>query len=122
MKIPKQTESTSPQRLFSHVDIRVREGARALKFYDTLLAEFGFVRVTQAPFTEAEPTWRRERWEANDEFFGFIVDPQSKPNQNRIAFHASSTEEVDRVTVALRSADAQEIDGPTDYGGFSDVL
>ncbi|MDQ6827034.1 MAG: VOC family protein [Candidatus Eremiobacteraeota bacterium] len=106
------------QRLFSHVDLRVRDGPRALKFYDALLAEFGFIRVTQAPFTEAEPTWRREHWEANDEFFGFIVDPEFTANQNRIAFHASSRDQVDRVTVVLRSANAQALDGPMDYCGY----
>ncbi|HEY8297550.1 MAG TPA: VOC family protein [Candidatus Baltobacteraceae bacterium] len=105
-------------RLLSHIDLRVRDGARALAFYDTLLAEFGFLRVTEPPFTAVEPTWRRERWEANDEFFGFIVDPEFVPNQNRIAFHASSRDQVDRVTDAARKANARDIDGPEDYGGY----
>jgi catechol 2,3-dioxygenase-like lactoylglutathione lyase family enzyme len=106
------------QRLFSHVDLRVRDGAVALKFYDTFLAEFGFVRVTEPPFTDEEPTWRRERWQANDEFFGFIIDPEFVPNQNRIAFHATSREQVDRITHALKEAGARDIDGPADYRGY----
>lgn len=106
------------QRLFSHVDLRVRDGARALKFYDALMREFGFVRVTDPPFTEAEPTWRREQWNANDEFFGFIVHPNFQPNENRIAFHATSREQVDRITEVLRREGARDIDGPADYDGY----
>ncbi|HEY8314181.1 MAG TPA: VOC family protein [Candidatus Baltobacteraceae bacterium] len=106
------------QRLFSHVDLRVRDGARALAFYDALLAEFDFVRVTEFPFTEAEPTWRRQNWRANDEFFGFIIDSAFVPNANRVAFHATSREQVDRVTVAVRRANANEVDGPMEYDGY----
>lgn len=98
--------------LFSHVDLRVRDGARALVFYDVLLAEFGFSRVRELPFTEAEPVWRRTRWEANDESFGFVVDSEFSPNQNRIAFRSPTREHVDLVTAALRDVQAREIDGP----------
>ena len=103
------------QRLFSHIDLRVRDGVRALAFYDVLLKEFGFSRVEQ--FTKAEPVWRRAKWQANDEFFGFVVDPHFVPNHNRIAFHGSSFDHVDRVTAALRNIDAPELDGPQNYGG-----
>ncbi len=106
------------QRLFSHIDLRVKNGPRALAFYDVLLAEFGFTRVKQPPFDEVEPVWRSEGWAANDEFFGFVVDPEFQPNQNRIALHASSREQVDRVSLVLQSAEAREIDGPADYGGY----
>jgi catechol 2,3-dioxygenase-like lactoylglutathione lyase family enzyme len=106
------------QRLISHVDLRVRDGARALTFYDSLLSEFGFARVTDPPFTEAEPTWRRTRWKANDEFFGFIIDPDFVANENRIAFHATSREQVDRVTATLHDVKARDIDGPQDYDGY----
>ncbi len=69
------------QRLFSHVDLRVRSVAAVLKFYDAFLAEFGFIRVIEAPFTEEEPTWRREHWRANDEFIGLTADPEFMPNE-----------------------------------------
>jgi catechol 2,3-dioxygenase-like lactoylglutathione lyase family enzyme len=105
-------------RLFSHVDLRVRDGARALAFYDAVLGAFGFVRVTAPPFTEEEPTWRRPGWKANDEFFGFIIDPAFSPNANRIAFHAASVEEVDGVTEIAARAGARDVDGPANYDGY----
>jgi catechol 2,3-dioxygenase-like lactoylglutathione lyase family enzyme/ketosteroid isomerase-like protein len=106
------------QRLLSHIDLRVRDGARALAFYDAFLAEFGFQRVTEAPFTEDEPTWRPAGWSANDEFFGFVIDPEFTPNENRIAFHAADREQVDRVTSLLRTIGARDIDGPEGYDGY----
>lgn len=105
-------------RLFSHVDLRVRDVASVLKFYDIFLAEFGFTRLTQLPFTEEEPTWRREHWQANDEFIGLTEDREFKPNENRIAFHATSREQVDRITRVLEQVQARDIDGPTDYQGY----
>jgi predicted lactoylglutathione lyase len=105
------------QRLFSHVDLRVKDVAPSTEFYDVLLAEFGFVRV-KGLFPDDEPTWRRERWKANDEFIGLTVDPKFIPNANRIAFHATSREQVDRATAALWKAGARDIDGPQDYSGY----
>jgi catechol 2,3-dioxygenase-like lactoylglutathione lyase family enzyme len=106
------------QRLFSHVDLRVRSVAAVLKFYDAFLAEFGFIRVIEAPFTEEEPTWRREHWRANDEFIGLTADSEFMPNENRIAFHATSREQVDRITHVLRQVGARDVDGPADYHGY----
>ncbi len=106
------------QRLISHIDLRVRDGAGALKFYDALLAEFGFYRVLEPPFDETEPTWRRARWRANDEFFGFVIEPNFSPNEARIAFHATNPEQVDRVTTLLHAIGASEIDGPANYDGY----
>ena len=106
------------QRLLSHIDLRVRDGGRALKFYDALLAEFGFYRVVEPPFGEEEPTWRRAQWTANDEFFGFVIEPDFTPNETRIAFHATNSEQVDRVTTLLHAIGAREIDGPSDYDGY----
>jgi catechol 2,3-dioxygenase-like lactoylglutathione lyase family enzyme len=108
----------SERRLISHIDLRVREPERGLAFYDALLGAFGFERVTTPPFGPDEPTWRRPHWRANDEFFGFVVDPELVPNANRLAFQAYSPEEVDRATAAARRAGARDVDGPTDYGGY----
>ena len=108
----------SERRLFSHVDQRVRDRDRGLAFYDALLGAFGFERVTAPPFGADEPTWRRPGWQANDEFFGFAVDPELVPNANRLAFQAYSREEVDRVTERARQAGARDVDGPADYDGY----
>jgi len=87
-------------------------------FYDALLNVFGFRRVVTAGFGELEPVWRRVNWKANDEFFGFVVDPEFRPNQNRVAFHAPTRKHVDRATAALRGVDAPNLDGPVDYRGY----
>ncbi len=69
--------------LISHIDLRVRDGEAALRFYDALLGALGFTRVTLPRFDPGEPVWRRSHWQANDEFFGFVADPRihakSKP-------------------------------------------
>lgn len=105
------------QRLFSHVDLRVREVEPARAFYDELLAEFGFFRV-EGLFPDHEPTWRRKEWQANDEFIGLTVDDAFAPNANRIAFHATSREQVDRASAVARRAGALNVDGPEDYSGY----
>jgi len=105
-------------RLFSHIDLRVTDGPRAIAFYDLLLAELGFFRSHGGGFTDEEPTWRRAQWRANDEFFGLTIDPDFAPNQNRIAFHAASPEDVDRISAVLTEAGAVDIDGPSEYGGY----
>jgi hypothetical protein len=68
--------------------------------------------------TRCWPSSRRAHWQANDEFIGLAPDANFVPNANRIAFHATSREQVDRVTAALRNAGAVDVDGPADYSGY----
>ncbi|MDP9016879.1 MAG: VOC family protein [Candidatus Eremiobacteraeota bacterium] len=104
--------------LFSHVDLRVRRQPEAFRFYNALLGSMGFHVVKAERFDEHEPTWRRAGWVANDEFFGFIVDPEFVANQTRLAFAAKSPAEVDRLAAVALEHGANDYDPPHDYGGY----
>jgi predicted enzyme related to lactoylglutathione lyase len=100
--------------LYGHVDLRVRDRERAVAFYEPIMRCFGFELRKREPGDEW-PTWRRPGSDRN-EFFGFEVDANHVPNENRIAFRCSSKEEVDRVAAAAAAAGACDVDGPFDYG------
>ena len=101
--------------LYSHVDLRVRDRERAVAFYDPLLRAFGF-ELEPREVGGDWPTWRRRDGERNDEFFGFEVDENHAPNQNRIAFMCESKEHVERVAAVAREIGAANIDGPPGLG------
>src|SRR5881409_1091394 len=95
-------------RYFDHIDLRVRDRARAQKFYSQLLPALGFTKDESG-----------ERWgafEASGEkkppFFGFTEDKNHRPNDNRIAFWADTHNDVDRVAQIARAAGALNIEGP----------
>lgn len=100
--------------LYSHIDLRVRDRERAVAFYDPIMRCFGFELEERKPGDEW-PTWRRPGDDRNGEFFGFEVDPNHKPNENRLAFRCTSKEEVDRVTAVALEAGALDMDGPIVY-------
>ena len=94
---------------FQHVDLRVRDKGAALAFYARFLPALGFTR------DDSGETWQvftapgkppAEAW------FAFIEDPEHRPNANRIAFHAASPAEVDRLARIAREAGAQNMSGP----------
>ncbi|GAC1390169.1 MAG: VOC family protein [Vulcanimicrobiaceae bacterium] len=104
--------------LISHIDLRVKRQPEAFRFYNALLGAIGFHLVKAERFDEHEPTWRRAGWVANDEFFGFIVDPEFVPNQNRIAFAASSQAQVDELAAIALAHGGTDFDPPHDYHGY----
>ncbi|MFL6585107.1 MAG: VOC family protein [Chthoniobacterales bacterium] len=100
----------SARRYFDHIDLRVKNRERAQKFYAHILPAIGFTSDESG-----------ERWgafqvpEPNDkarEFFGFIEDPDHRPNESRIAFWAETRADVDRIAEVLRKAGAPNIEGP----------
>ncbi len=100
--------------LYSHVDLRVRDRERAVSFYDPIMRCFGFELMPRKPGDEW-PTWRRPGDGRNEEFFGFEVDPDHRPNDCRVAFQCSSREDVERITAVALAAGAVDMDGPIDY-------
>jgi predicted lactoylglutathione lyase len=100
-------------RLYDHIDLRVRDVERAKKFYKPLMNALGFtVDSSGVKWTtyDAPP-----KGGIPGEMFGFIHDPNHKPNETRIAFWADSREEVDRVAEIARAAGAKNIEGPEPY-------
>lgn len=95
-------------RLFDHIDLRVRDRVVAQKFYRQLLPALGFSGK------ESEGEWMT--WQAPGDgpvaFFGFTEDPAHQPNDNRIVFWAETRAEVDRLAELVRQAGGQNIEGP----------
>ena len=103
-------------RFFDHIDLRVRDRARAQQFFSQLLPALGFTRDKSG-----------EEWGAFDtgvaekpiEFFGFTEDANHRPNETRIAFWADTPEEVDQVAKIVREAGGKNIEGPQIWPEYS---
>jgi catechol 2,3-dioxygenase-like lactoylglutathione lyase family enzyme len=100
-------------RLYDHIDLRVRNVARAKKFYRPIMKALGFAGYGSNPWwTSFEGKKHGKELPA---FFGFTRDPKHKANKNCIAFWAASRAEVDRVAKVARKAGAKNIEGPEPY-------
>jgi catechol 2,3-dioxygenase-like lactoylglutathione lyase family enzyme len=96
-------------RHLDHIDLRVRDFARAKKFYDQILPPLGFT------CDRSDPDWGTFYSVGPDkpsEFFGFTADPDHQANGTRIAFWAESREEVDAFAKIARAAGARNLEGP----------
>ena len=100
-------------RHYDHIDLRIRNVARARKFYRPLMRALGFTKYGSNPWWTTFEAPRRGRELPG--FFGFTRDPNHKPNGTRIAFWAASRKEVDRVAKVARKAGAKNIEGPEPY-------
>jgi catechol 2,3-dioxygenase-like lactoylglutathione lyase family enzyme len=113
--------------IISHVDMRVRDRAKATEFYDAFLNLLGAVKDEGATFTtwqipprDAPPDWEATEW------FGITEDPVMTPNATRIAFDAPSRGTVDAIAVYLPAIGAKNIEqphaayGPNYYACFFD--
>jgi catechol 2,3-dioxygenase-like lactoylglutathione lyase family enzyme len=113
--------------LISHVDLRVRDRAKAIEFYDAILNLLGAVKDEGTSFTtwQIPPPDAPDGWEA-DEWFGITEDPNATPNANRVAFDAPSRGTVDAIATYLPAIGATNIEwadgiyGPTYYAVFFD--
>ena len=105
-------------RLLSHIDLRVRNRARAIDFYDGLLGPLGAIRDDGETFTtyQIPPPDAGDDWEA-DEWFGLTEDPAMTPCLTRIAFVAPTRGTVDAVAMILGAAGAGDIEGPDEAYG-----
>lgn len=104
--------------LLSHVDLRVRDRAKGIEFYDGLLNVLGAVREDGANFTtwsippaDAPPDWESTEW------FGITEDPGMTPNALRVAFHAPSRGTVDAIATYLPALGARNIEMPDNAYG-----
>src|SRR3954467_10483063 len=95
-------------RLYDHIDLRVKDRARAQKFYAQVLPAIGFT------VENSDSEWGAfyGPGEGKQPFFGFTEDPNHQPNGNRISFWADSREEVDRIAEVVRRAGGRAIEGP----------
>ena len=96
-------------RYLDHIDLRVKDLARARKFYGKLLPALGFTRDR----SDAEwGTFYSVGGDQSPAFFGFTEDREHRPNRSRIAFWAGSRSEVDAMGKLLHDIGAGNIEGP----------
>jgi catechol 2,3-dioxygenase-like lactoylglutathione lyase family enzyme len=99
----------SMPRFFDHIDLRVRDRARAQKFYSRILPALGFEE------DKSEEEWGAFYVKSDAgpaEFFAFDEDTGHVPNKTRIAFWADTREEVDRISEVVREAGGRNLEGP----------
>jgi catechol 2,3-dioxygenase-like lactoylglutathione lyase family enzyme len=96
-------------RHFDHVDLRVPDLDAVRKFYGALLPRLGFTEDMNIP------AWLQyySQGEGPTEFFGVTQSPAHTPNENRIAFWASSEAEVNEIARLLADIGARNIEGPS---------
>jgi predicted lactoylglutathione lyase len=103
-------------RLFDHIDLRVKDFKRAMKFYEQLLPELGF---TCNRSDDIWGTFYSPGGDKPSEFFGFIEDRDHQANGTRISFWADSRDEVDRIARIVRDIGGQTLEGPEICADYS---
>jgi catechol 2,3-dioxygenase-like lactoylglutathione lyase family enzyme len=103
-------------RFYDHIDLRVRDRARAQQFFSKVLPALGFTRDQSGSEWGAFDTGVEEK---PTEFFGFTEDANHRPNETRIAFWADTPKEVDQVARAVRQAGGKNIEGPRIWPEYS---
>jgi predicted enzyme related to lactoylglutathione lyase len=96
-------------RHLDHIDLRVRDFQRAMKFYQRLLPELGF---TCDRSDETWGTFYTVDRDGPSEFFGFTEDGNHQPNGTRIAFWADTREEVDQLAKLVGEIGGRNLEGP----------
>ena len=95
--------------VFDHVDVRVVEIAVARKFYDAFLKAFVFRSRKQ---TNGDVVYYRFADRRIQEVFALIEAAGRVANEVRLAFHASTPGEVDRISMIARNAGARQFEAP----------
>jgi len=93
-------------RLFDHIDLRVRNRARAQEFFAKILPVIGFTLNKSA---EEWGAFEKDGGGKPAEFFGFTEDANHRPNETRIAFWAK----------IVREAGGQNLEGPQIWPEYS---
>lgn len=95
--------------LIDHIDCRVNDLAVARRFYDPLLAALGFTDIHSgddwASYFQPDTNLRGP-------FFVLIEDTDHRPGLTRIAFAATTREDVQRAAEAARLSGAQAFESP----------
>jgi catechol 2,3-dioxygenase-like lactoylglutathione lyase family enzyme len=97
--------------VIDHIDLRVRDVAAARPFYDAFLKAFGF-RGQRQP--NGDIVYYRLAERRVQEAIALIETVTHIANDVRVAFHAASPEDVDRIAAIARAAGARAFEAP-DY-------
>jgi|HubBroStandDraft_5_1064220.scaffolds.fasta_scaffold10820_4 catechol 2,3-dioxygenase-like lactoylglutathione lyase family enzyme len=100
---------TRASMLYDHVDLRVSDITKTRNLYDTLLPALGCTDLQEDSNSICyyAPGFDRKR-----PFFGIIAEAQHRPNESRIAFRATSIEDVDRLAGLAKQAGALAYEAP----------
>lgn len=101
----------APFRLYDHVDLRVRDLANARAFYDPLMRALG-LRGRPALSEGRVWTYLRVHERTAHEAFTLTQGAAHAVNAARIAFGATTREDVDRVADVARLAGATNYEAP----------
>jgi len=88
----------------------------ALPFYQSILPRLGFDEPSES---EGWRVFRGAGTHPSRPYFGLVEEAGHRANHNRVAFWASSREEVDAVALVARRAGAANISGPRDCPEYS---
>src|SRR5256886_15785280 len=103
-------------RILDHIDLRVKDFQRAMKFYGKLLPALGF------SCDRSDETWGTFYSVGGDkpsEFFGFTEDRHHQPNGTRISFWADTRAGVDRIAKLVREIGGEKLGGAEEWAGYS---
>jgi predicted enzyme related to lactoylglutathione lyase len=103
-------------RRLDHIDLRVKDFQRAMRFYEKLLPPLGFT------CDRSDETWGTFYSAGKDrlsDFFGFTEDRQHQANGTRIAFWAETRDEVDRIAKLVTEIGGQNLEGPEVCAAYS---
>lgn len=106
----------SMQRLFDHIDLRVKSLNEARPFYAAFLPAIGFPNFVE---TSIGISYEAERDHPKPEFIGLIEDPNHVPNATRIAFWAETKEDVNRIANVIGAVGARNVEGPMSCPEYS---
>jgi predicted lactoylglutathione lyase len=95
--------------VIDHIDLRVAEVAAARPFYDAFLKAFGF-RAQRQP--NGDVVYYRLAERRVQEAIALIESTGHIANDIRLAFHASSEEDVDRIGRIALAAGARAFEAP----------
>lgn len=98
-----------PGMVLDHVDLRVADVTAARPFYDAFLKAFGFRR--QRP-SNGVIIYYRVAERRVQEAIALIEEASHTANEIRLAFHANSPEEVDRIAAIANGVGARAFEAP----------
>jgi catechol 2,3-dioxygenase-like lactoylglutathione lyase family enzyme len=109
--------------LFDHVDLRVRNLQRCRPLYDALLPAMGYTKINA---DDESAGYHRPGETGAEPFIWLVEEPDHAPNGTRVAFHAASRSDVDRLAAIAREHGATNVEpadliaeyGPTYYATF----
>ena len=104
--------------VFDHIDLRVVDVARCRPFYDAFLKEYGF---RGKPLPDGLQLYYRLEERAVREIIVLNSDPNHRPNETRLAFHAPSRAEVDRIAAVAQAAGARAYEPPAACAEYTET-